>query len=345
VREHPEWFKHRPDGTIQYAENPPKKYQDIYPFDFECEQWESLWLELESIFEFWIEHGVRVFRVDNPHTKSLRFWAWCIPTLLSKHPDLVFLAEAFTRPKVMYQLAKAGFSQSYTYFTWRNSGPEFIAYMHELTRTDVREFCRPNFWPNTPDILPEHLQFAGRSAFELRLLLAGTLSSNYGIYGPAFEQMANRPREGVEEYADNEKYEIKHWAAPSKDDLCAVIAKLNAIRNDNPALQFTDTVRFHATDNEMLLCFSKRAPDDSNAVLVVVNLDVHHAQSGWVSLDLRELGVDGPRAIQMHDLWSDERYLWSGTRNYVRLDPARAAGHVFRVRRYVRTEHDFDYFA
>jgi starch synthase (maltosyl-transferring) len=349
VKDHPEWFRHRPDGTIQYAENPPKKYQDIYPFDFETEAWQSLWQELASIFEFWIARGVRIFRVDNPHTKSLPFWRWCIQELTSRHPDVLFLAEAFTRPKLMYLLAKIGFSQSYTYFSWRNTAAELREYVREITAPPVSDFFRPNFWPTTPDILPEHLQHAGRPAFNVRLVLAALLSSSYGIYGPAFELMDNVPRPGVEEYADNEKYELKRWDIAREDSLRPLITRLNQIRRDNRALQRNDIV-FHGSDNELLLCFSKHDRDGDNSVLVVVNLDVHNAQAGWVELDLERVapspdGASRAREMQLHDLLSDARYFCDGRRLFVRLDPRSAPAHVFRLRRRTRTEHDFDYFA
>ena len=348
VQEHPEWFRRRPDGSIQYAENPPKKYQDIYPFDFECEAWQSLWSELASIFRFWIARGVRIFRVDNPHTKSLAFWRWCIAELTREHPDLVFLAEAFTRPKLMQLLAKVGFTQSYTYFTWRHTGPELQQYVEQLTSPPLADYFRPNFWPNTPDILPEHLQYAGRAAFALRLLLAATLSSNYGVYGPAFELMENVPRSGVEEYLDNEKYQLRSWDLNREDSLMPLIARLNRVRRDNPALQHNITV-FHPSDNPMLLCFSKRAPESNDAVLVVANMDVHNAQAGWVDLDRPEPVAARPgRAdgapVQLHDLLSDARYFSEGRRIFVRLDPGSAPAHIFRVRHRARTEHDFDYF-
>jgi starch synthase (maltosyl-transferring) len=350
VKEHPEWFKRRPDGSIQYAENPPKKYQDIYPFDFECDAWQSLWLELKGIFEFWIARGVRIFRVDNPHTKSLPFWRWCIAELTASHPDTLFLAEAFTRPKLMYALAKIGFSQSYTYFTWRHTGRELGDYVREISSPPVSEFFRPNFWPNTPDILPEHLQYAGRPAFALRLVLAAMLSSNYGVYGPAYELMENVPRGGVEEYVDNEKYQLRSWDIQRRDSLRPLIARINQIRKDNPALQH-NAVTFHPSDNELLLCFSKREPGGDNAVLVIANMDVHNPQAGWIELDLPELARapgDEPGAqqqpIQLHDLLSDARYFSEGRRLFVRLDPGAAPAHIFRLRRRARSEHDFDYF-
>lgn len=346
VREHPEWFKRRPDGSIQYAENPPKQYQDIYPFDFECEAWRSLWLELKSIFDFWVAQGVRVFRVDNPHTKSLAFWQWCLAELTREHPDLIFLAEAFTRPKLMYLLAKIGFTQSYTYFTWRNTAAELRAYLEELNTAPTSDFFRPNFWTNTPDILPEHLQHAARPAFALRLVLAATLSSNYGIYGPAFELCGNVPRAGVEEYQDNEKYQLQAWNRDDPSSLRPLITRINAIRRDNSALQQAP-LRFHETDNQLLLCFSKHSADGENSVLVVVNMDVHNAQSGWVDLDVRQLLLAPPvqkHDLQLHDLLSEARYFSEGRRLFVRLDPATAPAHIFRLRRRARSENDFDYF-
>ncbi|MBK8012343.1 MAG: alpha-1,4-glucan--maltose-1-phosphate maltosyltransferase [Deltaproteobacteria bacterium] len=345
VKAHPEWFRRRPDGSIQYAENPPKKYQDIYPFDFECEDWPALWHELLSVFEFWIEHGIRIFRVDNPHTKSLRFWAWCIEAVKTRHPEVIFLAEAFARPALMYGLAKRGFTQSYTYFTWRRTAWELKKYVEELTRTEVKEYFRPNFWPNTPDILPEHLQYASRAEFTLRVILAATLSSNYGIYGPAYELLENIPREGSGEYLDNEKYELKRWHLERSDSLKDVLQRINAIRRETPALQQTRRIDFHETDNEQLLCFSKSDDDGRDLVIVVVNLDAHHRHSGWVMLDLDVLGLDARQSFQVHDLLTNGRHIWSGGRNYVELDPTSMPAHIFKVRRHIRREHDFDYFA
>jgi len=344
VEEHPSWFVKRPDGTIQYAENPPKKYQDVYPFDFECKDWQALWLELYDVFAFWIEHGVRVFRVDNPHTKSLRFWEWCIGELKVRHPDVLFLAEAFTRPKLMYALAKGGFSQSYTYFTWRSTKAEFEAYLREITAAPVREFYRPNFWPNTPDILPEHLQHGGRPMFLLRLALAATLSSNYGMYGPAFELMEHVARQGSEEYVDNEKFQLRAWNLDDPRSLRDVITLVNRARRANRALQQTHRITFHTTDNEALVAYSKAADDHANVVLVVANLDPAHAHGGWIELDLAELGVRPGESFQVHDLFSDARLLWSGARNYVSLDPTIFPVSLFVVRRKVRSEHDFEYF-
>jgi len=344
VKEHPEWFRRRPDGTIQYAENPPKKYEDIYPFDFESSEWRSLWQELLGIVLFWIEQGVRVFRVDNPHTKSLYFWEWCIREVKRRHPEVIFLAEAFTRPAVMYELAKRGFSQSYTYFTWRQTKDELTSYLTELTNTEVVEYFRPNFWPNTPDILPEHLQFNGRAAFISRLILAGTLSSNYGIYGPAFELMEHVARPGTEEYVDNEKFELKSWAIDRDDSLSHVVSCINRIRKDNPALQSNGSLRFHPTDNEQVLCYSKCDETHNNIVVVVVNLHPHYRHAAWITLDIEALGLTAGQTYQMHDLISEVRYLWTGSRNYVELDPSAFPAHIFCLRRRLRTEHDFDYY-
>jgi starch synthase (maltosyl-transferring) len=332
VKEHPEWFQWRPDGTIQYAENPPKKYQDIYPLDFESENWQELWEELRSVVLFWIEHGVRIFRVDNPHTKPFAFWEWLIGGIKADYPDVIFLSEAFTRPKIMYQLAKLGFSQSYTYFTWRNIKWELEQYFTELTQTQVREFYRPNLWPNTPDILNNYLRDGGRPAFIARLVLAATLGANYGIYGPAFELCENRRKDTVsEEYLDSEKYEIKHWDIERKNSLKDIIRLVNKARRENPALQSDHSLRFHQVDNDQLICFSKRTLDGSNVVLVVVNLDYRYKQSGWVTLSLDELGIAQDREYQIHDLLDDATYIWKGPRNYVELSPVKLPAHIFRL--------------
>jgi starch synthase (maltosyl-transferring) len=345
VREHPEWFLKRPDGTIQYAENPPKKYQDIYPFHFETDAWRELWEELKSIFTFWIAQGVRIFRVDNPHTKPFPMWQWIIAEVKHEHPDVLFLSEAFTRPKVMYRLAKVGFTQSYTYFTWRNTKREIIEYFTELTKPPVSDFFRPNLWPNTPDILPEFLQFGGRPAAALRLVLAATLGASYGIYGPAFELAENKPREpGSEEYLDSEKYQLRTWPLDRPDSLHDLIARVNQIRRDNPALQSNRGLRFHALDNESLIAYSKTTEDGTDSVLTIVNLDPHNRHTGWIELDLGSIGVDGQKPYQVHDLVSGARFLWQGARNFVALDPTYTPAHIFRIRRRVRTEHDFDYF-
>ncbi len=342
VEEHPSWFLARPDGTIQYAENPPKKYQDIYPFHFETDQWEELWGELRDVFAFWATKGVRVFRVDNPHTKPLPFWQWCINDLKREWPDLIFLSEAFTRPKIMYRLAKGGFTQSYTYFAWRHTKQEFIEYFEEITKPPVSDFFRPNVWPNTPDILTEYLQYGGRPAFVQRFILAATLASSYGIYGPAYERFVHQAREhGSEEYLDSEKYEVKHWA-PADDDMSELIAAVNRIRRENPALQQNATLQFHETDNDQLLCYSKTAGE--NVIVVVVNLDIHNTHSGFLDLDLGALQLDADRTYQVHDLLSNARYTWHGPRNYVQTNPHVIPAHIFRIRRRVRTERDFEYF-
>jgi len=345
VKEHPEWFRWRPDNTVQYAENPPKKYEDIYPLEFETGNWQALWEELKSIVLFWIEQGIRIFRVDNPHNKPFRFWEWLITDIKMSYPDVIFLSEAFTRPRVMYQLAKLGFTQSYTYFAWRNTKLELTQYFTELTQTEVREYFRPNLWPNTPDILTEYLQFGRRPAFMARLVLAATLGASYGIYGPAFELCEDRPKEpGSEEYLDSEKYEIKNWDIARPDSLKDFITRVNQIRRENPALHSDWSLRFHEVDNEQLICYSKRTDDLSNVILVVVNLDPHYTQSGWVKFPLEELGIDPQKPYQMHDLLSDARYLWQGSRNYIELNSQIVPAHVFRMRRRVRTERDFDYY-
>jgi starch synthase (maltosyl-transferring) len=342
VKEHPEWYLKRPDGTIQYAENPPKKYQDIYPFHFETDAWKALWKELRSVVDFWIAAGVRIFRVDNPHTKPFAFWEWLITEVHRTHPDVIFLAEAFTRPKVMYRLAKGGFTQSYNYFPWRNTKRELVEYFTELSKPPVSEFFRANLWPNTPDILTEYLQFGGRAAFMTRLVLAATLGASYGIYGPPFELMENRPREpGSEEYLDSEKYQTRRWDRDRADSLQELIARINRIRRENAPLQSDRGLTFHPTDNENLIAYSKT---DGDSILAVVNLDPHHAQSGWVTLDLATLGVPSEGNFQVHDLLSGARFLWRGARNYVSLDPGHSPAHVFRIRRRVRTERDLDYF-
>jgi len=346
VQEHPQWFRKRPDGTIQYAENPPKKYQDIYPFDFETGDWQALWKELKSIFDFWIEQGVKIFRVDNPHTKSFPFWEWCIGEIKRHDPDVLFLSEAFTRPKVMYRLAKLGFTQSYTYFTWRNTKQELTEYLQDLTETEVCEYFRPNFWPNTPDILPAALQIGKRSAFMARLVLAATLSSNYGIYGPPFEHCWSAPaKPGSEEYLNSEKYQIHYHDLSRPDSLKDFIARVNRIRRDHRVLQSNDNLRFHSVDNEEVICYSKSSADQTQTILMVVNLDPHHKQSGFVELPLAELGLDPLHPYQVHDLLSDRRFLWHGPRNYVELDPGVTPAHIFRVRRHLPTEHDFETFS
>jgi starch synthase (maltosyl-transferring) len=345
VTEHPQWFRKRPDGSIQYAENPPKKYQDIFPIDFESDDWEALWKELKSIIEFWCEQGVRIFRVDNPHTKAFPFWEWAIAEIKKNYPDALFLAEAFTRPKVMYRLAKLGFSQSYTYFAWRNTKAELTQYFTELTQTEVSDFFRPNLWPNTPDILTEYLQFGGRPAFMARLVLAAMLGANYGIYGAAFELSENLPREpGSEEYLNSEKYEIKNWDLDQPGSLKELVATVNRIRRENRALHSDRNLRFHTVDNPEIIAFSKTTDDLSNIIVVAVNLDPHHTQAGWVELSTQDLGLDPEQPYQMHELLTGARYLWHGARNFVQLDPQSVPAQIFRVRPKLRREQDFDYF-
>jgi len=332
VKEHREWFRERADGTVQYAENPPKKYQDIYPFDFESKHATELWEELKSIVVYWAEQGFRIFRVDNPHTKPFAFWEWLINDVKREYPDTIFLSEAFTRPRIMYQLAKVGFTQSYTYFAWKNTSAELTEYFTELTQAPVREFFRANVWPNTPDILNEYLQKGGRPAFVARFILAATLGANYGIYGPAFELYENRPvREGSEEYLNSEKYEVRVWDTNNPNSLRDLITRINAIRKGSPALHGDWSLRFHPVDNETLIAYSKVSEDSADKILVVVNLDPHNVQSGWLSVALKELKLGNDEAYQVHDLLTEARYVWRGSRNFVQLDPSILPAHIFRV--------------
>jgi starch synthase (maltosyl-transferring) len=344
VREHPEWFKHRPDGTIQYAENPPKKYQDIYPFDFEGKDHEALWNELLRVVLFWHGHGVRVFRVDNPHTKPFPFWEWLIGEVRKRDPNVIFLAEAFTRPKVMYRLAKLGFTQSYTYFAWRNDPWTLRQYFTELSTSPVADFFRPNAWPNTPDILNEYLQTDARAAYVVRAVLAATLCASYGVYGPAFELMEGRPaRHGSEEYLDSEKYQVRQWDLNQPQSLSDLLGRLNQVRRANPALQHNRGLRFHNVDNPNVVCFSKAHGD--NVILVAANTDPYHTQWANLDLDLSALHVQPDQPFQVHDVLTDARYRWQGPRAVVGLDPGTLPVHVFAVRRRSRTEADFEYFA
>ena len=364
VREHPEWFKHRPDGSIKYAENPPKKYQDIYPLDFDSAAAPALWEELANVFRFWIGHGVSIFRVDNPHTKAFAFWEWCISAIKQAHPEAIFLSEAFTRPKVMRYLAKAGFTQSYTYFTWRNTAPELRDYLTELTTTELQEYMRPNFFANTPDILHEYLQHGGRPAFEVRLVLAATLAASYGIYS-GYELCENVPvRPGSEEYMDSEKYQIKPRDWHQSGSLRELIGRVNEIRREHPALQQNGTLRFHQTDNGAFLFYSKSAPVTAGSpaakpalqptnpphepppervapqadppqpdrVFVVANTDPHHLQHGWIEMPLWELGLADDARYVVEDLIDGARYTWRGAWNYVRLDPGTRMSHIFVIR-------------
>jgi len=306
VKEHPDWFKWRPDGTVQYAENPPKKYEDVLPFNFECDDWQGLWEELKSVFLFWIEKGVHIFRVDNPHTKPIDFWHWTIADIKRDHPDVIFLSEAFTRPKVMYRLAKIGFSQSYTYFTWRNTKADLTEYLTELVESEAREFFRPNFWPNTPDILPEYLQYGGRPAFVIRLVL--------------------------------------QWDLNQEGNLRDFIARLNRIRRDNPALHTTWNLKFYETDNKNILFYVKAEEDLSNVLLIAVTLDPFRTQGANLKIPLDELGIEPDQPFLAHELLSDDKYMWQGESNFVELNPYVLPASIFRLRKRLRREKDFDYF-
>src|SRR5437016_3888913 len=334
VREHPEWFYQRPDGSIKFAENPPKKYEDIFPLNFRCENWQQLWAEMVSIVLFWADHGVRTFRVDNPHTKPVAFWEYLITRVREKYPDTIFLSEAFTRPKMMKELGKAGFSQSYTYFTWRNTKPELTDYLGELTQTEMREYFRGNFWPNTPDILSPFLQDGGRPAFIIRIVLAATLSPLYGIYS-GYELCENEAISGREEYLDSEKYQFKErdWDAPG--NIKDVITRLNEIRRTNRALRLYDNLHFYPADNDAILCYGKMTAARDNIIVVVVNLDPHRKQHSFIELPIEQFGSMEGDAYQVHDLLTDARYVWHGRRNYVELDPEIQPAHVFCIRRWV----------
>ncbi len=339
VTEHPDWFKKRADGTIQYAENPPKKYQDIYPLDFESKDWEAMWDGLRDVFLYWAKQGVRIFRVDNPHTKAFAFWEWAIGSIKARYPDALFLSEAFTRPRVMEQLAKLGFSQSYSYYCWRTTKAEIETYAKELTQpvsagSPQTDYFRPNFWPNTPDILAFNLQTGGRGSFALRLVLAATLNGNYGIYGAAYELLDDVPfGPGREEYLNSEKYELKHWDRESPTSIAPLIKAVNLARRANPALQRMDaSLHFHSIDNPQLVCYSKRSPDGSNVILTIVNLDPVRPQSGFVYLWMQQLGLTDASTYTVEDLLNHATYTWRGPGNYVALDPAVTPAHVFRVR-------------
>jgi starch synthase (maltosyl-transferring) len=332
VKEHPQWFKWRPDGTVQYAENPPKKYQDVLPVNFETEDWENLWKELRNVVLYWVGQGVSIFRVDNPHTKPFPFWEWLIREVRTQHPDVIFLAEAFTRPRIMERLGKIGFTQSYTYFTWRNTAAELREYMEQLTRTDMREYYRPNFWPNTPDILPVALQQGGEAAHIARVIMAATMSSNYGLYGPVYEFGINTPMvPGKEEYLDSEKYEVKHWDWNRHTKIREVITRINQIRKENPALQTTWHIHFGETDNQQLICYGKTDEAVTNRLLIVVNLDPHHTQAGWVQVPFKELRIERNKPFQVHDLLTGHVYNWAGEWNYVELHPGHIPAHVFLI--------------
>jgi len=333
VREHPSWFRHRPDGSVQYAENPPKKYQDIYPFDFESEDWPGLWQHVREIVRHWIDHGIRTFRVDNPHTKPFAMWEWLIGGIRREHPDVVFLAEAFTRPKIMYRLAKLGFSQSYTYFTWRTNKDEITEYFTELTTPPVSDFFGPNVWPNTPDILHATLQHGGRAMFQARLILAATLASSYGIYGPAFELMEHIPREpGMEEYLDSEKYQLRHWDLDRPGSLAPLIARVNRIRREHPALQSNANLAFHVMEDDFALAFSKRSPDGGDVILAVVSLDPVYPRRSPLHLTPTALGINADEPFEVEDLMDGTVEAWQGERVEVSIDPAVCPARIFHVR-------------
>ncbi|HYC86199.1 MAG TPA: alpha-amylase family glycosyl hydrolase, partial [Chryseosolibacter sp.] len=331
VKEHPQWFRQRPDGSIQYAENPPKKYQDIYPFNFETDDWKALWQELKSVITYWIDQGVKIFRVDNPHTKPFLFWEWAIAEVNKEYDDVIFLSEAFTRPKVMASLAKIGFTQSYTYFTWRVSKQEITEYMTELVFSGSRNYFRPNFWPNTPDILPYHLQHQGENIFIIRLALAATLSSNYGMYGPVYEFCENTPVPGKEEYMDSEKYEVRQFDWKKTNRMTDIITLLNKARKANPALQSTWNLQFCFIENPNLIAYLKVTDDLSNIFLVVVNLDAHARQVGFVQLPRQRLKLGEHINVKLHDLVTDEHYTWTQEWNYVELDPYKMPFHLFKL--------------
>lgn len=330
VAEHPEWFYQRPDGSIRYAENPPKKYQDIYPLNFHCDDWRNLWDELIAVVQFWVDRGVKIFRVDNPHTKPVAFWEELIGTIQRKDPDVLFLAEAFTKPKMMQVLGKVGFTQSYTYFTWREDAQSLIDYALELTQSEMRWYYRGNFWPNTPDILPGHLQHAGPQMFRVRAALAATLSSSWGMYS-GYELCENDPYPGKEEYNNNEKYELKQRDYDQPGNLAAFIRQLNLIRRDNPAMHLYDNLRVHGSDMSAVLCYSKSTPDFGNRILCVVSHDVHQGVMGMVHLDLPALGLDSSRPYKVTDLLHNQSYEWRGAHNYVALNPNGVSMHLFKV--------------
>lgn len=336
LTEHPEWFSHLPDGTIKHAENPPKKYEDIVPFNFECDAYQALWQELLDIILYWCKKGIRTFRVDNPHTKPFCFWQWVITEVKNEYPEAIFLSEAFTRPKVMHWLAKVGFSQSYTYFTWRYTKNELTSYMKEITKTGVSNYFRPNFWPTTPDILPLDLQYYGAPAFKSRLLLAATLSSNYGLYGPAFEQMINDAITGSEEYLNAEKYEIKEWEIGKKSPIVNLMTKINIIRRENPALQQTNEIQFLETNNSQVICYAKPGPD---LLIVVVNLDPCNTHTVTITLP-----QEPHQSYRVHELLEDRRFISDDKTLRVTIDPKNTPGHIYKLLTPLLREKSFDYF-
>ena len=329
VKQHPKWFKWRPDGTVQYAENPPKKYQDILPVNFENDDWENLWRELKSILDYWCEQGIRIFRVDNPHTKSFHFWEWCIAEVQRKYPGTIFLSEAFTRPKVMKELAKLGYTQSYTYYVWRNSKQELTEYLTELTQTEVKDYFRPNFWPNTHDINPYVLQNGNEPGFIARYFMAATLSSNYGIFGPVYELMYHDPYPGKEEYLNSEKYEVRYWDWEKRNKLTGIITRVNAARKVNAALQTTNNLKFCEINNDKLLAYYKKSAD--NHILCVVNLDQFSTQSGNVRVPLYEMGLQPGQDFTVLDILTGRSYMWNREWNYIELNPWELPAHLFKI--------------
>ena len=331
VKEHPNWFKWRPDGTVQYAENPPKKYQDILPIYFETEDWKNLWNELLSSAMYWVEEcGIRIFRVDNPHTKPFYFWGWLISEIKKKYPDVLFLAEAFTRPKIMHELAKQGFSQSYTYYTWRNGKEELQEYLNELTKTEQREFFRPNFWPNTPDINPYPLQGANESMFLQKYFLAATLSSSIGIYGPVYEFMISDAVPGKEEYNNSEKYQTINWDWEYENKMIMLISRINQIRKEQPALQQTNNITFCDTDNQQIMAYYKYDDNKQNELLMIASLDPYYAKQAWVKLPLQSLGLHQGQPIRVTDLITGNSYIWNKEWNFVELHPS-LPFHLFKI--------------
>lgn len=331
VEEHPDWFRWRPDGTVQYAENPPKKYQDILPIYFETPDWKNLWKALTEVVLYWMKQGVRVFRIDNPHTKPFQFWEYLIAEVKKIDPEVIFLSEAFTRPKIMHQLAKAGFTQSYSYYTWRNSKAELIEYVNELTQGPGKDYFRANFWPNTPDILPWALQSGNEQVYLTRIFMAATLNSNYGVYGPVYEYLVNEAVPGKEEYWDSEKYEIRHWDWEKRNKITHVITRVNKARRENAALQSMHNIQFCAVENEQLIAWYKKDEATNNHLLMVVNLDPHYTQKGWVQTPLVDLGLTEGDEFQVRDLISGNSYTWNKEWNYVELNPHAIPFHLFSI--------------
>jgi starch synthase (maltosyl-transferring) len=331
VKEHPSWFKWRPDGSVQYAENPPKKYQDIYPIYFESGDWENMWDEFVNIVLHWNRLGIKIFRVDNPHTKPFGFWEYLIAEVKKVDQDVLFLAEAFTQPKVMQRLAKIGFTQSYTYYTWRNNKAELTQYMNELTKSELKDYFRPNFWPNTPDINPWMLQGGNENLYIVRHMMAATLSSNYGMYGPVYEQIENAAYIGKEEYLNSEKYEVKLWDWTKTNKLKQLITRINQVRKDNSAFHFTNNIEFCPIENEQLFAYYKQSEDKSNNILCIVNLDPYNRQNGWVKVPRNKMGIPEGKPMRMRDLVTGNSYMWNQEWNFIALDPHHVPYHIFHI--------------